>query len=121
MAGSLKWFEYTANTTDVFAIFMDESNGEAVGNVDYTAGSTAVYKLPGNVDPRYARYSSSDNRYGRNIACSTEAILTACPATIDVQDGNGGTVTLSLRQRVGEVVRLLPTDVDTGIDDGDAT
>lgn len=121
MAGSIKWFEYTTDTSDAFAIQMDESNGEAVGNSDYAGGSTAEYKLPGNIDPRYARYASTDNKYSKNIICSTQAILAASPTTITAQDGNGGTVTLGLTQRVGEVVKILPRADDTGIDDGDAT
>lgn len=121
MAGSLKWFDYDTDNGANFAIFMDESNGEAMPNRNYTADSVASFKLPGNVEARYARYSSPDNRYAREVVCSTPAILLAAPGTLTVRDGNGGTVVLQLRARIGEIIRRIPTPVDTGVTDGDAT
>lgn len=120
MAGSLKWFLYTDINEDIWAIFMDESNGEAVGNNDF--GTEAIANaVPRNIDVRKARYSSADGRYARDIPVSTPELLAAAPATITVQDGNGGTVVLLLRSQTGERYRVIPTGVDTGIDDGDAT
>ena len=122
MAGSIKDFAYTTDEGDVFYIRMDESNGEAVGNTDLAADPAgARYALPKNIKARSARYRSLDGLYSRVIACSTTAILAAAPATITVQDGNGGTVDLSLVGRAGEKSKWIPRAADTGIVDGDAT
>lgn len=122
MAGSLKYFQYETDEGDTFYIQMDESNGEAVGNQDVATDPTNFrYAIPRNIRPRRARYRSIDGRYSREIPVSTSAILAAVGATITVQDGNGGTIELSLVARIGELTRYLPIAADTGIDDGDAT
>lgn len=122
MAGSIKTFEYTTDGGDVFAIEMDESNGEALSNQDYTDVSTAVYYLPRNIKMRKARYRSSDGLTARNIpVTSNTATSTTLPSTIDVADGNGGTISLTLTGFNGESTRILPKAADTGITDGDAT
>lgn len=122
MAGSIKTFEYTTNGGDVFAIRMDESNGEAVGNQDYTDASTAQFFLPRNIEARYATYGSSDALYTKRIVLTDPAASTATlPATISVQDGNGGSVTLSLTSITGERAKVIPRPEDTAILDGDPT
>lgn len=122
MAGSLKWFEYTTDGGDDFAVFMDESNGEAVGNTDYTAASDAQFKLPSNVKARFARYTSADGNYQRVIPISTAAIAAALPATIELEvAGQTALVTMSLSIVKGEVFSPIPRAADTGLDDGDET
>lgn len=122
MAGSIKDFSYTTGEGDTFYIRMDESNGELVGNVDLAADPAAgAYALPKNIKPRAARYRSLDGLYTRRIVCSTEVVLTNAPATIDIADGNGGTVQLLLAGRDGEKSKWIPRAADTGITDGDAT
>lgn len=122
MAGSRKTFEYTTDAGDVFAIEMDESNGEAVGNDDYTDTSTAVYYVPRNIKKRAATYRSDDGTISRRITVSSNTANSGTlPATIDGQDGLGGTVTLSLTNFTGESTKLIPKAVDTGLTDGDAT
>lgn len=123
MAGSIKWFEYTTDDGDVFAIKMDESNGEAVGNADYTAASTAVFALPRNVTPRKARYVSADTNYARLIAVTdADASAGTLPATIDAEiSGSATPVTLSLASFDGEKFTAIPRAEDTGLLDGDTT
>ncbi len=123
MAGSIKWFEYTTDDGDAFAIKMDESNGEAVGNADYTALSTAVFALPRNVKARMARYVSADTLYTRLIPV-TDAAASAgtLPATITAEvSGSATPVTLTLATFIGERFTALPRAEDTGLLDGDAT
>jgi hypothetical protein len=123
MAGSIKWFEYTTDSGATFAISMDESNGEAVGNADYTEASTVTFKLPSNVKKRYARYSSDDGNHVRVIPIgSNTANVNTVPATIEAQAvGIAAGVTCKLRQFVGEIINLIPTAADTGLNDGDLT
>jgi hypothetical protein len=123
MAGSLKWFEYETNDGDVFAVKMDESNGEAVSNVDYTTTSVAVFALPRNITPRKARYTSADGLYTRGIIVSAPGIsASTLPATISAEvSGSATPVTLSLAGFDGEKFNAIPRAEDTGLLDGDAT
>ena len=123
MAGSIKWFEYTTNDGDTFAIKMDESNGEAVGNADYTASSTAVFALPRNIKARMARYVSADTLYTRSIPVTDSAASAGTlPATITAEiSGSATPVTLALASFTGEQFTAIPRAEDTGLTDGDAT
>lgn len=123
MAGSIKWFEYTTDAGDTFALKMDESNGEAVGNVDYSATSTATFALPRNIQPRVARYTSADGLYARSICVgSNTATPATLPQTIEGNiSGSAGTITLSLASYTGEKFTAIPRAGDTGLDDGDDT
>jgi len=123
MSGSLKWFEYTAESGDVFAINMDESNGEAVSNPDYTDASDAIYAIPRNLISRKARYVSNDGLYTRTIPiCSTGQSTSTLPSTIAIFTlGSTVATTLSIRDFTGERFRSIPVAADTAITDGDAT
>lgn len=121
MAGSIKWFEYTDDEGSTWAVQMDESNGEAVGNADYTDTSTATMQLPRNCNPRYARYVNAAGTIARNIiVTSAAANAGTLPATISVLDALGATVELVLKQFVGERMTRIPAALDTGLTDGDA-
>lgn len=122
MAGSLKNFEYTADDGTTYAVNMDESNGEAVGNADFVDASTATTFIPRNLVPRTAIYASADGRLRRTICITSNAATSATlPSTIDVTDGLGATITLSLSLFKGETFKTIPKAADTGLDDGDAT
>lgn len=122
MAGSLKWFEYTDDEGDTWAVEMDESNGEAVGNSDYTTSSTATMMLPRNCKPRYARYVDAAGKIARNIIVTAAgANAGSVPATISIVDALGATVELILKQFVGEQMTRIPAAIDTGLTDGDDT
>lgn len=120
MSGSLKHFKYTTDSGDTFAVLMDESNGEEVSNADFTPTDAGVitYFLPRNVKPRTATYRSIAGTEAANIiVCSNTATVATLPASITLGSGT----TANLTQFVGEIVRPVPTDVDTGLNDGDAT
>lgn len=120
MSGSLKFFKYTTNTGDTFAVLMDESNGESVGNSDFgpTDAGNIVYMLPRNVVPRRATYRSLDGKESASIiVTSSTANAGNVPANITLGSGT----TAYLTQFVGELFRPIPTDVDTGLTDGDNT
>lgn len=116
MAGSMKWFSYTTNAGDAFAVFADESNAELAGGaVDLGGGASTLYALPRNVTPRYARYQDATRTITRNALLST---ATSTPTTPIVDPSSGAT--LDLVAIVGEQVRIV-TGVDTGIIDGNLT
>jgi len=114
MAGSLKWFSYTTDVGDVFGVFADESNAELAGTgVDLTGQASALYALPRNVQPRFARYQDASGTIVRKALISVQG---TAPTTPIIDPGSGAS--LDLTAIVGEKVRIL-TGVDTGIIDGD--
>ncbi len=124
MAGSLKWFQYTTDSGDDFGIYMDESNGEAVGNADFAplVSDSVIYALPRNVQPRTALYRSIDGKVSRRIAVTDPAATVASlPAALTVAaiDGNPA-YQLNLTLFRGEEVKRI-VGFDSGLDDADAT
>lgn len=128
MVGSLKYFVYTTDDGEEFAIRRDESNIEGsmtlAGNPeeqgDYTPLSLPIYELPPNVKPRKVVFSSADGRVRREIVCldvdTYDGITTT--DTISQPTEGDGTLTLRLARKVGEVIRVPRSD-DTGLTDGD--
>lgn len=124
MAGSLKWFKYTTDTGAEFGIYMDESNGEVVGNTDFAplVDDAVIYALPRNVKPRTALYRSTDGKVSRRIAVTeSNATIATLPSSFTVAaiDGNPA-YQVNLQSFRGEEVRRI-VGFDTGLDDGDAT
>lgn len=119
MAGSNKWFVYTADNTWKFACFRDESNTEAVNGTDsdYTPASPEVYGIPLNLKPRYVVYRDGSGLVTRKVTVMTLAAFAAPPATIT--DSVSG-LTLGLAYKRGERLSI-PYPGDTGLIDGDAT
>lgn len=124
MAGSLKDFKYTTGDGRNFAVKMDESNGEAVGNADMLlADEGDLDRLPRNIEPRYAIYRSLDGRVTRKVIITNPAAnITTLPTSFDVSsiDGNPA-VAVILTSFKGENQSRIPTARDTGLDDADAT
>lgn len=122
MAGSLKYFRYTTDLEDEFAIFMDEGNGEAVSNPDYAdGGETLRYTIPSNVEPRYAVYGNTEG--SRNIRipiCTLLAYNNLDEDVPSISDPLDETQTLRLI-RVRPEQRRVPVPTDSGLQDGDAT
>lgn len=119
MAGSKKWFIYTTDEGEDYALERDESNTEAVnaGTQDYPAGGTVLDSLPGNVRPRVAVFRSLDRTVQREIVCLTQTIFAALVAGSSFTDPvSGKVVYLSLKR--GQW-RRIPIGQDTGLDDGD--
>ena len=122
MAGSIKWFVYTTDQGDDFAIKRDESNTEAVngGTQDFPATPPTQNAVPSNIKPRHLVYSNTDRTITRYVTALTQAIFnnaeTGAPTITDAVSAQ----TLILFRKVGEVVSL-PFGADTGLNDGDAT
>jgi hypothetical protein len=124
MAGSLKWFEYTTDSGDSFGLYMDESNGEAVGNTDFAPleSDDVIYAIPRNVQPRSALYRSIDGKVSRRIAVTDPAATIATlpnAITVAAIDGNPA-YQLNLQSFRGEEIKRI-TGFDSGQDDGDAS
>jgi len=123
MAGSKKYFLYSTDSGDTFAILLDESNTEAVnaGSQDYLDSSDVIYTLPGNIRPRRAYYSNAGAT--RTISCValTPTIYAGIPANQTTITDPLGTGTLNLVRLRPELIKILPKGEDTGLNDGDAT
>jgi hypothetical protein len=125
VAGSIKWFVYTTDAGDDYAIRLDESNTEALngGTQDFVTGLATKDALPRNIKPREIFYSN--NARTRRIRCValTQAIYNGAIAggVTSIPDPiAGGAATLGLIAAKGEQIRL-PVPFDTGLDDGDAS
>lgn len=123
MAGSLKYFQYTTDGGDIFALLADESNVEATGGSgsDYDVDATVEYHIPRNVKPRYAVYSNAAKTRNIKIPIMTAAGYNALAPGGTITDPIAGTGTLVLTRKVPERIALLPIEADTGLTDGDAT
>jgi len=127
MAGSIKTFVYSTDFNRDCCFNMDESNGRAVGNTDFTLAvinpANFLPGIPAGLSPRTVRYQSDDGRVSRRIIVTTEGGLTALPGTIDAFFATSGTtvtvVTLRLKSIKQEQYRAF-TGVDTGLNDGTA-
>lgn len=124
MAGSKKYFVYTTDDGDDYALLADEGNTEAVsaGTQDYADGVVIKDELPRNIRPRYAEYQNAAGT--RKIKCYAltptifSGIVIGAPT---ITDPIAGTGTLTLRKLQPEERKRLPIALDTGLTDGDAT
>lgn len=115
MAGSMRWFLYTANDgVSQFAIYADESNTRAVNATAPAPAAANIYAIPRNLQPRYVTYKSADGNITRKCYALTTAALEASPVQFD--DPVSG-LTLGRANLRGENIRL-PSTVDTGLTDG---
>jgi len=118
MAGSLKYFTYTADDGSNFALLADESNVEAVNGAEVAAITAATkYKLPGNVTPRSATFQNSDGTIRRKVVVLNDAALALQVPGYNFIDQSSG-VAVFLRRVDGESIQL-PNLADTGLTDGD--
>lgn len=124
MAGSKKYFAYSTDSGDIFAVIADESNTESVngGTQDLIAGSNITYQLPRNVKPRRAVYQNASGTRTISCICLTQSIYNGVVTNVQtIPDPIAGTGTLSLVRLEPERIRLLPVPNDTGLNDGDDT
>lgn len=122
MAGSRKWFVYTTDKGDSFALQLDESNTEALnaGTQDFLDTATADYALPRNIKPRVLSYANVDGtRVIKAVALTPTIYNGASTAQRTITDPIGGG-TLTLIRLTPEKIRI-PFGIDTGLNDGDAT
>lgn len=119
MAGSIRFFRYVADDGTTWAAQRDESNVEAVNaGVGGIITPAEKYKIPSNLKPRTAVYTSLDGLIRREIIVLTAATFAALDATTPITDQVSG-ASLRLKFTKGERV-TLPSLSDTALLDGDA-
>jgi hypothetical protein len=123
MAGSRKWFVYTTDAGDDFALQADESNVEAfaAGTQDYPeTGTPPQYAVPRNVTPRHAFFGGTSAETKIKVPIITQTIFNALNNTSTMPDPLDAGNTLNFINKVPEKIRY-PRGNDTGKLDGDAT
>lgn len=122
MAGSIKWFIYTDDNGEEFAIKLDESNTEAVNgaNQDFLPNATVTVGVPRNIKPRRVYFANLARTRVISCVALTQTIYAGVIAgnitTIPDPITQGGT--LFLIRADGER-RTIPFGQDSGLDDGD--
>lgn len=122
MAGSNKYFIYTADNEVNYAILLDESNTEEVNasTQDYIADGTVIHTVPRNIKPRYAVYVNTARTRQIKCVALTPTIFAGIPANKQTITDPISGGSLNLLRIVPERIRL-PFAADTGLTDGDAT
>lgn len=123
MAGSRKWFIYTADNGTDYAIEADESNVEALaaGTQDYpNTGTPPIHAVPRNLKPRTATFGGVANGSTITVPIITRTIYDALSGASTMQDPLDSSLTLPLQYKTPERIRL-PKGADTGKIDGDAS
>jgi hypothetical protein len=124
MAGSRKWFVYTTDAGDDYAIQLDESNTEAVNGAaqDFVDGLGSLAAVPRNIKPREIFYSNQSGTRVIRCVALTNTIYTGAigGGVTTITDPIAGTGNLTLIRANGEKFRI-PYAIDTGLDDGDAS
>lgn len=118
MAGSMKFWTYTADDGETFAAYRDESNIEAANSGGTILISTAAkYKVPSNLKPRSAVFVDTTGRIRRDITILNPTAYAALDGSSTLTDQVSGEI-LRLKLKKGERL-TLPTLQDTGLNDGD--
>lgn len=125
MAGSIKWFVYTTDAGDDYAIKLDESNTEAVNGStqDFVSGLALKDALPRNIKPRVIYYTNQARTRTVKCVALTQTIYNGAISggVLTIQDPvAGGSNVLGLIRAKGEQLQL-PVPVDSGLTDGDDT
>jgi len=124
MAGSKRWFRYTTDLGQTFAINLDESNTEAVNGAAAdvpAAAARPVYNRPAGLKPRRFVYTNASGTRSLTVTVLTPAIYAANPPvpasivdTLPEASGN-----LIFERRIPETTRGIRWG-DTGLTGGDA-
>lgn len=122
MSGSRKSVAYVADNGNTHCIQVDESNIELIMGAQVVA--TGAYpKLPQGTFARFVRIQDATGLIKRKIPVLTIARFTALNGstalTLGAGDIDSGT-DVRVRNKGSEVTRYIPSDFDSGKQDGDA-
>jgi hypothetical protein len=128
MAGSKRWFQYTLDDGSNCAVFLDESNTEALnGGAANTppVGSRPTRTRPVGTKLRTIVYQSADGLRKIRCVALNATIYGAVPAALGTipnplpASGTQGGGNLVFYDKTPERVRAVRFGVDTGLTDGD--
>jgi hypothetical protein len=113
MSGSLRYYNYTSDNGQTYAILLDKSNVASVNASGAAApGTLPTITLPRNIRPRYALFSDTSGTIRRKVVLLTPAdVLALTGATSFVPGGETATVTVTAVR--GEKLNI-PKLADTG-------
>lgn len=114
MSGSIKWMNYTADDGTLYAVRIDESNGEAGGFLDYT-GTADGGIIPRGFKMRYVNAVSSTGIARKFYIGTADNALYVSGGTI-----TSGGVDFVVSSKRGES-SVIPRAADSGQTDGDPT
>ena len=122
MAGSRKTVQYDADNGSSYCISVDESNIELIMGAQVLANGSFP-ALPRGTFARYVRVQDATGLIKRKIPVLTVARFTALNGstalTLGAGDIDSGTA-VRVRNKGSEVTRFIPSDFDSGKQDGDA-
>lgn len=122
MAGSRKTVQYDADNGSSYCISVDESNVELIMGAQVLANGSFP-ALPRGTFARYVRVQDATGLIKRKIPVLTVARFTALNGstalTLGAGDIDSGTA-VRVRNKGSEVTRFIPSDFDSGKQDGDA-
>lgn len=127
MAGSQKYFKYTADNGVTYAVRLDESNAELedTGFTDLTDTDDGLTELPKGLKMRYVNCINSATGAARKIYCglnTAERFISGgiiLLSLIGNVAGAGAFLPFRITKAVGELSRLV-NPIDTGLRDDDA-
>ena len=122
MAGSRKTVQYDADNGSSYCISVDESNVELIMGAQVLANGSFP-ALPRGTFARFVRVQDATGLIKRKIPVLTVARFTALNGstalTLGAGDIDSGTA-VRVRNKGSEVTRFIPSDFDSGKQDGDA-
>jgi hypothetical protein len=125
MSGSLTWRTYTGDNGTQYSVFRDESNSESIPSTGtaplLSAFVSGAGGLPNLIKPRYVNATLSTNAaIKKRFIVGTIAAFGAITAGTTITENTTPAQVWNVTGKVGEKQRI-PTSVDTGQTDGDAT
>lgn len=126
MAGSRRWFPYTADNGNQYAILADESNTELVNLLaDYQGSVAGLEPLPKGVTARFVTLANVSNTISRDCYILTPerygALNNATNFLLTASNFSGVATDTptSIVLKQPEISRRQPRQGDTGLVDGD--
>lgn len=121
---SMRWYPYTADNGDVYAVKRDESNTELVSSTaDDKVVTAGMVPLPRGIRPRSVVVSAAITGQQKECVLLTQAEYAALSVgDTFIGTGNDGVAVATvytLIRKNPELIRRQPVSFDTGINDGD--